>query len=194
MLEESNVVYRVLCTLTRRLVALALLLIFSPILFVFAVFIYIESRESPIFIQDRLGLDGRKFKIVKLRTFYSINTVANNQVGFTKTGKFIRRYRIDELPQLVNIILGQMNFIGPRPEIVNRAEDIQAINSKFKERLAIKPGITGLAQVTLGYTATNKGSQLKLKLDLYYIRNRSLKTDIRILIKTIKVVLNGSGV
>ena len=193
MLEESKVVYRILCTLARRLVALALLLIFSPILFVFAVFIYIESRESPIFIQDRLGLDGQRFRIVKLKTFYSINTVANNQVGFTKIGNFIRRYRIDELPQLINIILGQMNFIGPRPEIVNRAEDIQAINSKFKERLAIKPGITGLAQVTLGHTTTYKGSQIKLKLDLYYIRNRGLKTDISILIKTIKVVLKGAG-
>ena len=166
--------------------ALTLLLIFFPILFVFAVFIYIESRESPIFIQDRLGLDGRRFKIVKLRTFYSINTVANNQVGFTKIGNFIRRYRIDELPQLINIILGQMNFIGPRPEIVSRAEDIQVINSKFKERLAINRALLVWLKNT-GHTTTYKGSQLKLKLDLYYIRNRSLKTDISILKKQLKL-------
>ena len=194
MLEKSNVVYRIFCTLIQRSLALALLLIFAPVLFVFAIFIYIESRENPIFIQDRLGLDGRKFKIIKLRTFYSINTVANNMVGFTKTGNLIRRYRIDELPQLVNIILGQMNFIGPRPETVCRAEDIQARNSKFKQRLVVKPGITGLAQVTLGHTTSYKGSRIKLRLDLYYIRNRSIKTDTSILIKTIRVVLKGAGV
>ena len=171
-----------------------MLLIVAPILFVSSVFIYIESKENPIFIQDRLGLNGQKFTIIKLRTFYSINTVANHQVGFTKTGNLIRRYRIDELPQLVNIILGQMNFIGPRPEIVSRAEYMQTQNTRFKERLAIKPGITGLAQVTLGHTKSQKGSQIKLRLDLYYIRNRSIKTDTSILIKTIRVLLNGAGV
>ena len=86
-----------------------------------------------------------------------------------------------------------MNFIGPRPEIVCRAEYIQAKNSKFKERLLVKPGLTGLAQVTLGHTTSHKGAQLKLKLDLYYIRNHSIKLDFSILLKTIKVVLTGAG-
>lgn len=148
------------------------------------------------YMQERVGKDGRLFRVVKLRSM--VNDAEKNGAQWaekddprvTRVGRFIRKTRIDELPQLINVLLGDMSIIGPRPE---RPKFVMEFNEQipgFIERLCVKPGLTGWAQVNGGYDV--KPAE-KLALDLYYIENRSVKLDILIMIKTICVMFSGSG-
>ena len=161
-----------------------------------ALFIILETRENPLYIQERVGLNGKRFNIYKLRTMYS-NTekdgyqwAMKNDVRITKVGHFLRKSRIDELPQLMNIIKGDMAIIGPRPERPEFIEEFLKDIPDFNDRIIIKPGITGWAQVNGGYELSPKE---KLKYDKYYIEHESLNLDILIYIKTVQVVFTGDG-
>lgn len=173
-----------------------LLILVIPIIILACIAIIVEIRANPFYTQERAGLNGRIFKIYKLRSMYvdaekdGHKWASENDDRITKVGKFIRKTRIDELPQLINIIKGEMSFIGPRPE---RAEFIQEFLKgipDFNDRLLVKPGITGWAQVNGGYSLTPKE---KLVLDKYYIENEGFKLDLLILLKTIIVVFTGDG-
>lgn len=182
----------------------ALSFIFSILLapFIFIVIlilipiIILDSRGNPIYIQERVGLNGRRFNLYKLRTMTvdaekeGAQWAEKNDTRVTKVGKFLRRTRLDELPQIFNIIKRDMNFVGPRPERPIFIEEFLKTIPDFNDRLAIKPGITGLAQVKGGYDLTPKE---KLVYDKEYIEKVSLKLDIIILIKTIRTVLTGEG-
>lgn len=178
------------------LVALLFLIITFPLLILFCLAIKLESKGPAFFLQERVGLNGKKFYIIKLRSM-DINAEKNgaqwaikNDPRVTRVGAFIRKTRIDEIPQLVNIIKGDMSLIGPRPERPIFTEEFNKQILGFSNRLAVKPGITGWAQVNGGYDISPSE---KLKLDLYYIKNLNLLLDIKIIIKTIKVVLTGDG-
>ena len=161
-----------------------------------ALFIILETKGNPLYVQERVGLSGKRFKIYKLRSMYSDaekdghQWAMKNDVRITKVGYFIRKTRIDELPQLMNIIKGDMAIIGPRPERPEFIKEFLQEIPDFNDRITIKPGITGWAQVNGGYELSPKE---KLKYDKYYIEHESLKLDILIWIKTVQVVFTGDG-
>ncbi|MDH4422863.1 MULTISPECIES: exopolysaccharide biosynthesis polyprenyl glycosylphosphotransferase [Bacillus] len=194
--ESTNIYYRGI----KRAFDIVLALIGSgvmfPLVFVVAILIILESPGSPFYFQERLGKDGKRFRIIKLRSMRldaeknGAQWAKKNDPRITKIGIFIRRTRIDELPQFFNILKGDMSVVGPRPERPMFTDKFEREIPGFKKRLLVKPGVTGWAQVNGGYDITPKE---KLKLDIYYINNSSIILDLKIIIKTIKVVLTGDG-
>lgn len=176
--------------------SLLLLVIAVPICILACIAIYVELRVNPIYTQKRVGLNGRVFKIYKLRSMYidaekdGPKWASENDERITKVGRIIRKTRIDELPQLVNILKRDMSIIGPRPERPEMIKEFIKYIPDFNDRLLVKPGITGWAQVNGGYSLTPKE---KLEFDKYYIKNRGFKLDLLILIKTIIVIFTRHG-
>ena len=176
--------------------SLLLLVIAVPICILACIAIYVELRVNPIYTQKRVGLNGRVFKIYKLRSMYidaekdGPKWASENDERITKVGRIIRKTRIDELPQLVNILKRDMSFIGPRPERPEFIKEFIKYIPDFNDRLLVKPGITGWAQVNGGYSLTPKE---KLEFDKYYIRNRGFKLDLLIIVKTIIVIFTRNG-
>lgn len=167
-----------------------------PIVILFALFIRLETPGSPFFLQERVGIGGKYFKLIKLRSM-GVDAEKNgaqwaerNDPRVTKIGAFIRKTRIDELPQLWNILVGDMTLVGPRPERPLFTNQFNQEIPGFVERLVVKPGLTGWAQINGGYEISPKD---KLELDKYYIKNKSLQMDIKILLRTIVVCITGNG-
>jgi len=178
------------------LLALIGLVIGLPLIIIFGIAIAIESPGGIFYTQDRVGKDGKIFKIYKLRSMVS-NAEENgaqwakkDDPRVTRVGNFIRKTRIDEIPQLFNVLKGDMSIIGPRPERPIFTEKFNEEIPGFKNRLKVKPGLTGWAQVNGGYDLTPRE---KWELDMYYIENRGFKLDSLIILKTIKVILTGDG-
>jgi lipopolysaccharide/colanic/teichoic acid biosynthesis glycosyltransferase len=180
--------------------ALALLLVAMPILAFAAMAICIDSRGPALYRQTRVGRAGKTFEIYKLRTMY-INAELDGEPRFaarrdprvTRVGRLLRRSRVDELPQQLNVILGDMSFIGPRPERPQFVQQFRQEIPDYAQRLNVKPGLTGLAQVRYHYTNDVHGAECKLGYDLQYIRERSPLLDLRILFETAFVVVTGRG-
>ena len=189
-------IYKGFKRLTDFFLSIVLLIPAIPICLISAIFIILETNGNPLYVQERVGLNGDKFKIYKLRSMYSdaekdVHKWAEKEDSrITKVGSIIRKTRIDELPQLINIIKGEMAIIGPRPERPEFIEEFLNEIPDFNDRLAVKPGITGWAQVNGGYELSPKE---KLKYDQYYIEHENFKLDVLILFKTIKVVFTGEG-
>lgn len=170
-----------------------------PLILVAAVAIRLESHGSAIYRQERKGENGRIFVLYKLRSMYADPNASQSRwtvkddPRITQVGRFIRLTRLDELPQLVNVIRGDMSFIGPRPE----ARELTALYEReipfYDLRYLVKPGITGWAQVMYPYGSSVEDAREKLQYDLYYIKNYSLLLDLAILLKTTRVVLSGRG-
>jgi len=190
-------VYLSVKRLTDIVASLIGLIISLPILLITAVAIKLESSGPVIFKQQRVGLNGKEFTIYKFRSMVK-NAEAKtgpvwakkNDMRVTKVGKFIRKTRIDELPQFVNILKGEMSLVGPRPERAVFIEEFSKDYPHFEDRLLVKPGVTGLAQVTGGYELT---PHQKARLDLLYIRRQGLWLDIKVLLQTVRVVIFGDG-
>lgn len=180
----------------------ASLLIFftSPLMIGAVIAVKLTSPGPIIFRQKRLTIGSKVFTLLKFRTMVSNAETgtgavwaANNDPRITRLGKFLRRTRIDELPQLFNVLAGDMSLIGPRPERPEFSEKLSEEFPSFNKRLEVKAGITGLAQVGSGYAACLSSYRKKLALDLLYIQNRCLLLDLKISLKTILVILTGSG-
>lgn len=172
------------------------LVISIPILIIFGIMIKKEDGGPIFYKQDRLGKDGKVIFIYKLRSM-RVDAEKNgavwaekNDPRITKVGRFIRKTRIDEIPQFLNILKGEMSIIGPRPERPTLTMEFNEKIPGFINRLVVKPGLTGYAQVNGGYDVTPKE---KLDKDLYYIENRNIKLDLQIVVKTIGTVLSGDG-
>ncbi|MCC0635117.1 MULTISPECIES: sugar transferase [unclassified Clostridioides] len=199
-IDYSIVKGTVLFDLYQRVVDLVLsilgLVVGLPLIAIFGILIKIEDKGPITYKQERLGKCGRRFYIYKLRSMrtdaekFGAQWAEKDDPRITKVGKFIRKTRIDEIPQLFNILKGDMGLIGPRPERPNFTVQFNEEIPGFINRLAIKPGLTGWAQVNGGYEIT---PEEKLKEDIYYIKNRSILLDFKILFKTVKVVLTGDG-
>lgn len=172
------------------------LIIGIPLIIIFGIAIKIETPGGIFYTQERLGKNGKKFKIYKLRSMVcnaeenGAQWAKKNDTRVTKVGRFIRKTRIDEIPQLFNVLKGDMSIIGPRPERPIFTKKFNKEIPGFINRLQVKPGITGWAQVNGGYDLTPKE---KWELDMYYIKNRSFKLDLLIILKTIKVIFTGDG-
>lgn len=182
------------------LLAALLLIISMPLMIFAAIAIFLQDRENIFYSQVRTGVQEKPFKILKFRTMV-INAeadgkaqwAAENDHRITPLGKLLRLTRIDELPQLFNVLRGDMSFIGPRPERPEFVSELEKDIPLFHYRHAVKPGITGWAQVMYRYGASKEDSQKKLEYDLYYIRNYSLMLDVFIVLRTFRVVLFGLG-
>jgi lipopolysaccharide/colanic/teichoic acid biosynthesis glycosyltransferase len=155
----------------------------------------IGNRGKLFYTQERIGKDGVVFNILKFRTMVK-NAESNgavfaamNDSRVTKFGKFLRKSRIDEIPQFFNILKGDMAIIGPRPERPYFVKEIMVLMPFYETRHVIKPGLTGWAQVNYSYGATMDDSLIKLQYDLYYIKHRSFYLDLNIALKTITTVL-----
>ncbi|HPL95329.1 MAG TPA: sugar transferase [bacterium] len=197
--ESQKNIYEIMKRTIDFIFSFLFLLVSLPLLPLLYLIVKMESEGSFFFMQQRTGRLGKKFLAIKIRTMYK-NAEENgpqwaqkNDPRVTKVGKFLRKTRLDEIPQLINILRGEMSFIGPRPE---RPEFIAKLEQKipfYNERLLIKPGLTGWAQINFPYGASESDALEKLQYDLYYIKNRSGLLDLSILLKTIKTVLSGGG-
>ena len=174
------------------LFSLMALIILSPVLLITALAIKIEDKGPVIYKQERVTRNGRKFMMLKFRSMIvdaeadgKPHPAGENDPRITKTGSFIRACRIDELPQLINILKGDMSIVGPRPERVEHVEKYSKLIPEFDFRLKMKGGLTGYAQV---YGKYNTSPLDKLKLDLTYITNYSLLTDVQIIFETLKIL------
>jgi len=177
-----------------------LIVLTSPLIIISCIIIRLESKGSVIFKQSRVGVGKEEFQLIKLRSMKLHNPnehskyAGESDVRITKFGKFMRKTRIDELPQLWLILKGEMSFIGPRPEWNILCEEYREnIGEIYDIRHLIKPGVTGWAQVMYKYGAGLDDAKNKLEYDLYYVKNFSFMLDMIILFKTLKIVVFGKG-
>lgn len=179
--------------------AMALGTLLSPVALIITILIKTSSKGPLLYRQERVGTNEGTFTVVKFRTMVrdaeqgKAQWAVPNDPRITKIGKLIRKLRLDEIPQLWNILIGEMSFVGPRPERPEFVEELKKIIPFYKERLLLKPGLSGWAQVNYPYTASIEDSVKKLEYDLYYLKNRSPLLDLSIVLKTIYIVLSGAG-
>tara|TARA_Y100001970_G_C14244691_1_gene867267 strand:+ start:430 stop:1017 length:588 start_codon:yes stop_codon:yes gene_type:complete len=182
----------------KRILDYLFILTFSPFIIVIIIFFsflikLFNPRDKIFFIQERVGYKEKKFKIFKFRTMYSSTQsnlfTSNDDPRIDRLGAHLRKLRIDEIPQFINIFLGNMSLIGPRPEQVHFVNELsKKYGKRFNLRHDILPGITGLAQVEHGYVADFDDYSKKIDYDLFYVKNISLKLDIKIFLKTFKII------
>jgi sugar transferase (PEP-CTERM system associated) len=186
--------------MTNFLLAAAGFLVSLPVMVITAVAVKLDSPGPAFYTQERVGKNGRRFKIIKFR---SMGVGAEAKSGpiwaeaadprVTRVGRIIRKLRIDELPQFINVMRGDMNFVGPRPERPMFVEQLSEIIPYYSQRHLVKPGLTGWAQIKYPYGASVEDAIEKLRYDLYYIKNQSFLLDAMIIFETVKTVLFGKG-
>ena len=199
------------------ILALVGLVVLTPLLLLIGVAIKLTSRGPVFYTQERVGLDrrtpgdggdhrrvrdlgGRPFKIYKFRTMWvdaerttGAVWATQNDPRITPVGRFLRQYRLDELPQLLNVMRGEMNIVGPRPERPTIFAELREHIAEYPQRQRAKPGITGLAQIHHHYDRSMEDVRTKVRYDLEYIRRRSFWEDLRIMLQTIPVILFRRG-
>ena len=174
------------------------LIVLAPFFGLIALAIKLDSRGPIMFFQDRAGKNGQAFRLWKFRTMHPAEVhrsewVQDNFDRITRLGRFLRRFRIDELPQLVNILQGEMNLVGPRPHPMSNQEIFMERIAYYGLRSTVRPGVTGWAQIQYGYANNIDEETEKMRYDLYYIKNRSLWLDLTIIVRTFAIMLLGSG-
>jgi len=182
------------------IVSLLILAVSSPILFLTSIAIKIDSKGPVLFKQERLGQNGNPFNVLKFRSMIVDAEKYSGPVWsqkddprVTRMGKFVRRVRIDEIPQMYNVLKGEMSLVGPRPEREFFVEKLSKEIPYYKRRLKVRPGVTGWAQIKHKYDETIEDVKVKLQYDLFYIENISIRMDLKILLRTVYVVLFGKG-
>jgi len=180
-------------------VSLILLGFTAPVIALFAVLVKLDSKGPAFFRQTRVGLYGQTFDVIKLRSMRTDAEVngaqfaTENDPRITRVGNFIRKVRIDELPQIWTVLKGEMSFVGPRPERPEFVSELEEALTYYAERHMVKPGITGWAQVNYPYGANLEDSRNKLEYDLYYVKNYTPFLDLLIILQTLRVVLWHEG-
>ncbi len=191
-------------TLLKRLedivISSIMLLLLSPLFIVVSILIKLDSKGPILFSQDRVGQGGREYMMHKFRSMVADAEkitgpvwAQNNDSRITRVGRVIRKFRIDELPQLWDVLTGKMSMVGPRPERKHFTDQLETQIPYYSQRFVVKPGITGWAQVCYDYGATVEDAIEKLNYDLFYIKNSSIVMDLVIILRTIKTVLFGKG-
>ena len=175
------------------------LLLGAPLMLLVAAAVLVTSRGPVLFRQERVGKRGTAFTLLKFRSM-CLNAEENGAVWATEgdgrvtvIGRFLRRSHLDELPQLWNILRGEMSLVGPRPERPEFVQELRAVVPYYDLRHVVKPGVTGWAQISYPYGASVQDAETKLEYDLYYVRHKSLLWDLRIILRTITVSLIGRG-
>lgn len=177
-----------------------ILVLTAPVMLITAILIKLESAGPVFYSQERVGLNGGTFKVIKFRSMRQDaekdgkpRWATKNDDRVTRVGNFIRKVRIDELPQLINVLRGEMSMVGPRPERPFFVDELVAKIPYYAVRHSVKPGVTGWAQVRYEYGSTIEDSLEKLQYDLYYVKNHTLFLDLLIMLETVAVVLTGRG-
>jgi len=197
---EQGLSRRIAKRSTDIVVSSILLVLSLPVMVLAAIAIKLDGRGPLIYRQERVGQGGRSFRVLKFRSMRAdaerdgvAQWADTDDPRITRVGRFLRKTRIDELPQLFNVLRGQMSIVGPRPERPVFVDRLKREVRFYDVRHSIKPGLTGWAQVRFSYAASLEDSQRKLQFDLYYVKNHSLTLDVRILFETVRVVLRGEG-
>jgi exopolysaccharide biosynthesis polyprenyl glycosylphosphotransferase len=182
------------------MISLILFIMLFPLMLIVALLIKFDSKGPVIFSQERVGQGGRQYSVHKFRSMIANAEEKSGPVWakdhddrVTRVGHVIRKLRIDEIPQLWNVIKGEMSFVGPRPERQFFVSKLEKKIPYYSERFSVKPGITGWAQVCYPYGSTVEDAIQKLNYDLFYIKNLSIFMDLMIVLRTIKIVLLGRG-
>ncbi|MEM8934777.1 MAG: exopolysaccharide biosynthesis polyprenyl glycosylphosphotransferase [Pseudomonadota bacterium] len=179
--------------------SVALLVVAAPLLLLVACFIKLDSPGPVIYRQRRVGFQGQAFSVYKFRSMRldaekdGPRYAAVNDQRVTKVGRLIRKTRIDEIPQVINVLRGEMSFVGPRPERPEFVSDLERAIPNYHARHLVKPGITGWAQVKYHYAATIEGAREKLRYDLEYMQRYTPVLDLIIILMTVRVALFGVG-
>jgi sugar transferase (PEP-CTERM system associated) len=170
----------------------------SPVMMLVALLVKLDSRGPCLYRQARVGLRGRHFELLKFRSMRTdaeagglAQWASDKDPRITRAGRYLRKFRLDELPQFLNVIRGDMSFVGPRPERPVFVEQLRQTIPYYDERHSVRPGLTGWAQVRFTYTASIEDSRRKLEYDLYYLKQMSIAFDIAIILYTVRVVLFG---
>jgi sugar transferase (PEP-CTERM system associated) len=182
-------------------IAIVLSLVVLPLMTLVALLVRLSSKGPTIYSQERVGFRGRTFRLLKFRTMRQDAEAKSGPVWasgeddprITRIGRLLRKTRLDELPQLVNVLRGEMSFVGPRPERPHFVNALRQVIPLFDERHSVRPGITGWAQIKCGYGSSIEDAEQKLQFDLYYIKHMSLGFDVAILVDTLKVMVVGRG-
>jgi exopolysaccharide biosynthesis polyprenyl glycosylphosphotransferase len=176
------------------------LILAAPLMIVVAMLIKIDSQGPVFYRQQRVGQNGKRFTLSKFRSMRDDAEAITGPIfadkddlRITRVGRGLRTTRVDELPQLLNVLKGEMSFVGPRPERPFFVEQFAKEIPYYTQRLSVRPGLTGWAQVCYSYGATVEDAVEKLRLDLYYIKNLSLILDLFIIMKTLKIIVLGKG-
>jgi lipopolysaccharide/colanic/teichoic acid biosynthesis glycosyltransferase len=182
------------------LFAMIALIMVSPAMLIIAALIRLDSEGPAILRQVRIGENGREFTLFKFRSMrlgadreVTLSPATRDDPRCTRVGKWIRRARVDELPQLFNILKGDMCFVGPRPFVPDQEASLVEQIPYYRQRWSVRPGATGWAQVNRGYCSSIEDNEEKLSYDLFYIKNRSFGLDVVTLLKTFKILLLGRG-
>ena len=179
--------------------SIVLLALTLPLIALFALLVKLDSNGPAFFRQQRIGLYGQPFQLIKLRSMKTdaeadgAKWAEENDPRITRLGRFMRKVRIDELPQAFSVLMGQMSFVGPRPEVPSFVDELQEEIPFYGERHMVKPGITGWAQINFPYGASVEDSRKKLEYDLYYAKNYTPFLDLVILLQTVRVILWPEG-
>ena len=197
--RSTSMLPSVLTRMFDVVLSVGLLLATLPIICIVSVLVRLDSAGPVFYRQERVGLNGQVFTLFKFRSMRSDAELGGPKWAqmrdprVTRLGSFMRKTRIDELPQLFNIFRGEMSFIGPRPERPHFVEQLETVIPCYRERCRVKPGLTGWAQVNYPYGASVEDARAKLSYDLYYVKHRSLFLDILILLSTVRVILLQEG-
>lgn len=182
------------------LLSIIMLVLLAPVLVVAAILIKLDSKGPVFFSQERVGENRKPYMVHKFRSMVQDAEkqsgpvwAQSNDSRVTRVGKFIRKWRIDEFPQLFNVIKGEMSFVGPRPERAFFVKELEEAIPYYGERFSVKPGVTGWAQVNYPYGASVEDAKEKLNYDLFYIKNMSIFMDMMVVMRTVKTVLFGEG-
>jgi sugar transferase (PEP-CTERM system associated) len=180
-------------------ISLFALITVMPIALPISLAIYLESGKPILFQQERVGLKGRRFRMLKFRSMYQDADkggpvwASHDDKRITRVGRRLRRYRLDEVPQFINVLRGDMSIVGPRPEQPGFVNMLEAEIPYYAQRHAVRPGITGWAQIKYQYGSSINDAIRKLEYELFYIKHMSISFDLLIIFRTIQVVLFGAG-
>ena len=182
------------------ILSLSMLILLFPVILLVALIIKLDSRGPVLFSQERVGQNREPYMVHKFRSMRQDAEAKTGPVWarsdddrITRIGHFIRKWRVDEIPQLWNVLKGEMSFVGPRPEREHFVKELESVIPYYKERFSVKPGLTGWAQVSYGYGASVEDAVEKLNYELFYIKNMSILMDLMIVARTVKTVLFGHG-
>ena len=177
------------------------LLFFSPVFLIIYIMLRIQNEGSVIFSQERIGYKGKSFNIYKFRTMCVDSEhdgkpmlATKGDERLTKIGRFLREHHLDELPQLFNVLKGDMSFVGPRPERQYFIDKIRKENPNYDYIFLMRPGLTSMATIHNGYTDTMEKMLIRLEMDLDYFRNRSLWLDVKLIFTTVFYIVNGKKI
>jgi lipopolysaccharide/colanic/teichoic acid biosynthesis glycosyltransferase len=196
--EIHGIAYRASKRLFEATIAAAILVAAAPVMPLICAAIKRSSPGPLLFRQERVGRNGRIFSVVKFRTMEPDSDRAPGWAGASQmrvfpAARWLRKFRLDELPQLWNVVRGDLSLVGPRPEQPTIVSDLEKSIPFYGKRHVVRPGLTGWAQVNFGYGGSESGSVTKLQYDLYYVKHQSLRLDWRILLATVRTVIGGTG-